>query len=432
MAAEARSGVARSGDTYSGDSSLEPLAITLGGTTATTRFEDLEITLTLGAAATAAGRHTTSSIAAGQSLEVWRGGVSVGFPLFGGTVVQASPASARFSEPIRVPFVATDWRWLLDTSTRVTTRFQGIGVNVAVRALLTTYAPAGFTAGYLPSTLGNIGEMQFTDERLSVALTRIANQVDGGAFWGVDAQKRVSMWLASEDPPHLAGQTLAVTDGTSHRSPTVDLDLTNIRTRVICEGGGAQTSSLAPANTTAVAVDETGWYDTAGGGARAAQVTFTYASTSPAAGPGWLTGCTGITEDIPQGETVYVREQADDSAAQTALASLIGGSGIAVHLVKDGRINAASAAQRATADLTFYDDVVRGLAYEVDESVYVVPGRTVAVSITRPAVVQQTARIQRVTIRKWGQVTATSTVLVRRVETEPTQITLAQILRGDG
>jgi hypothetical protein len=61
-----------------------------------------------------------------------------------------------------------------------------------------------------------------------------------------------------------------------------------------------------------------------------------------------------------------------------------------------------------------------------------VPGRTVAVSITRPAVIQQTARLQRVRIEKYGAVTASSAVLVRRVETRPTQITLTQILRGDG
>lgn len=431
MATDARSGVARSGDVYSGDTSLEPLAITFAGTTRTTQVEDLAITLNLEGPSAATGRLTVSSISAGQAVEVWRGGVSVGVPLFGGNVVQLQPKAARFSEPVRVDWTATDYRWLLDQTTRVTTRVQGRGVNVTVRTFLTTYAPSGFTAGYLPSTLGDISEMQFTDERLSVALDRIAAQVDGRAFWGVDPQKRVSMWLASEDPPHLQGATLAITDATTHRSPKIDLDLTNIRTRVIAEGGGSATSSIVGTGAMAVAVDEVGWYAAGGGGARAAQVVFTYAGTSPSSGPGVLTGCTGVTDDIPQGETVYVREQADDSSAQTALATLVGGSGIAVHVVKDGRINAATAATKATAALTLYDDLIRGLTYDTDEEVHTVPGRTVAVSITRPAVLQQTVRIQSVEIEKFGKVTATSTVLVRRVDTRPTRITLAQILRGD-
>jgi hypothetical protein len=429
----ARSGEFRSGQARSGDSSLEPLSVTVGGVTTTTLWSDLEIRLDLEAPGTASGRFMSSSIAAGEAVEVWRGGVGVGVPLFGGTALQLAPRSKRFSERITTDVTATDYRWLLNQPTRVTTRFQAIGVNVAVHTLINSFAPAGFVAGYLPSTLGNIGEMQFTDETFTRALDRIAAQVDGGAYWTLDPEKRVSMWPTSEDPPHLAGVALAVTDATSaQRAPKVDLDLTGVRTRVICEGGGSQASALALIGATEVAVDETGWYNTAGGDARAAQTVFTYTATSPSAGPGVLTGCSGITDDIPQGETVYVREQADDAGAQTVLATLIGGSGIAVHVVKDGRINAASAAQRATAELTFYDALVRGLSYETDEEVHTLPGRTIAVSITRPAVIAQTVRAQRVTIRKQGAVTATSTVLARAVETRPAQVRLAALLKGEG
>jgi hypothetical protein len=428
MATTARSGVARSGDTTSGDATLDPLVIRIGGATVTTAVEDLSIRLTLEGPATARGRYLSASLAPGAAVEVWRGGVSVGVPLFAGTAVQLEPRARRFAERVTTEFVAVDYRWLMDQATRITRRFQNVGVNMAVRAVL----PAGFSAGYLPASLGNIGEMQITDETVSRCLDRIAAQVEGGAYWGVSATKVVSMWPASEDPPHLYTAPLAVTDATAHRNPRADLDITNIRTRVTVEGGGAATTSLTSAGATVVPVDETGWYNaSSGGGARAAQAVFTYAACSPASGPGLLVGCAGITDDLPQGETVYVRETADDASAQAALFALIGTS-LAVHTVKDGRINAQSAASRAAAELTFYDDVIRGLAYEVAEDVGVVPGRTVAVSLTRPAVIQQTARIQTVSIEKFGAVTATSTVLVRKVDTRPTQITLTQILRGEG
>jgi hypothetical protein len=426
--------VAVSGDTNSGDSCLEPLAVTVAGVTTTTLWSDLEIQLDLEAPSTASGRFLSSSLAAGDAVAVWRGGVGVGVPLFGGSALQVAPRARRFADRITMDVTATDYRWLMDQPRPVTARFQQVGVNTAVRTLINSFAPADVVAGYLPSTIGDIGEMQFTDTPVSRALDRIAAQVDGGAYWSIDPEKRVSMWPASDDPPHLAGAALAVTDATlAQRAPRVDLDLTGIRTRVICEGGGAATTSLTGAGATVVPVDETGWYDaSSGGGARAAHVTFTYAACSPTGGPGVLTGCAGITDDIPQGDTVYVREQADDAGAQAVLATLIGGSGIAVHVVKDGRIDAASAAQRATAELTFYDTLVRGLAYETDEEVHTLPGRTIAVSITRPAVIAQTVRAQRVTIRKHGAVTATSTVLVRAVETRPASVRLAALLKGEG
>jgi hypothetical protein len=354
-------------------------------------------------------------------------------PLFGGSALQVRPQASRFSERITTDVTATDYRWLLDQATRVTTRFQGIGVNVAVRTVISSCAPTEFSAGYLPSTLGDIGEMQFTDEPITRALDRIAAQVDGGAVWEVSPEKVISMWPAGVDPPHLSASSLVVSDATAHRAPKVDIDLTGIRTRVICEGGGSAASERAYLGSSLVAVDETGWYDvSSGGSARAAQVVFTYAAASPASGPGYLTGCVGITDDIPQGETVYVREQADDSAAQTVLASLIGGSGIAVSVVKDGRINAQSAAQRAAAELTFYDALVRGVAYETAEDTTLVPGRVVAVSITRPAVVQQAVTAQQVRIRQQGVINASSTILARSVDARPTRVTLTQILQGKG
>lgn len=428
--AEARSGVARSGDTYSGDASLEPLTITIGGVDVTRQTSDLEVAMRLNQPWTASAETVSSSLTAGAAVGVWRGGVDVGVPLFGGHLLQPSPKAARFAERISVSWTATDLRWRMAQEALVTIRLAGVGVNTAVRTILTQFAPATITAGYLPSTLGDIGEMQFTNERLDRAIDRIAAQVEGGAYWEVSPTGVVSMWPASADPPHLAGAALAVTNASTHRHPQVDLDMTNIRTRVICEGGGSATTAVTAAGATTVSVEETGWYLSTGGGARAGQVVFDYTGVSTASGPGDLTGCTGITDDIPQGEVVVVRQQADDSAAQTDLAGILGGTGIAVHRVSDGRINATSAAQRALAELEFYKAAVRAMTYTTDEDVHTVPGRTVAVSITAPATIQQDVRVQRVTVRKFGAITTTATSLERAVETSPTAITLAHMLRG--
>jgi hypothetical protein len=406
--------------------------VQIGALDLTRHQEDLTIALALEGPSTASATSHSSSLTAGATVGVWRGGVSVGVPLFAGTLLQATPSAARFAERVQTAWTATSYRWRLSKEATVTTRLQGIGVNMAVRQLVATYAPAGFSCGYLPSTLGNIDEMQFTDETLTRALDRIAAQVSGGAYWDVDAWQRVSMWLASEDPPHLKSGTIAVTDASTHRTPQVEIDLASIRTRVLCEGGGSGTTAVTAAGATTVAVEETGWYGSSGGGARAGQTVFAYTGRSSASGPGTLTGCTGITADIPQGELVQVREQADDASAQTALAALIGGTGIAVHVVRDGRINAGTAAARAAADLRFYSDVIRGLTFTADEDVQMVPGRFVATSITRPAVIADNLRIQQVTIQQFGAVTSTATSLERTVETRPVEVSLAHLLRGEG
>jgi hypothetical protein len=430
MPQDARSGVARSGVTRSGDFD-QSFTIIIAGTDRTRKVwsRDSQIDDVQGAdpnsfRATSRG----FSVTEGQEIKAYNGGVDVGIPYFCGHILEVEPTSKRKSDRVAYRFVATDYTWLLDQGALITGVYGGIGVNTLVRRLLESFAPAGFTAGYLPSSLGDIDRMQFANESLTDAFTRIADRVEGGALWSCDYRKVISMWPTSEEDPHCMGSTETVVDAGAHREPTYRVDVTQVRTRVICEGGGANTTSQVSNGASVIPVEEMGWYRSSGGTFRAGFVIGTYTGVSAASGPGSLTGVSGVTADIPQGEPVVVRVQDDDSAAQTALAALVGGNGVAVRYISDGRLSLDECEKRASAELENYGAQLREFGYAADDAINLVSGRNVAVNVTKPATVNTTLRAQRVTIRKRSKVSGSTIGLERIVQLSPVRVDLANVL----
>jgi len=428
----ARSNVAHSGNVHSGDF-VQSFAITVAGTDRTTKMWSDEGTITdiLGSEPSQfQGKARGFPLTEGSEVKIFNGGIDVGVPYFCGHVVTSAPASQRKADQVAYDFTARDYTWFMDQHSRVTGYYENIGVNTLVRQLLASFAPSGFFGGYLPSTLGTVTAISFENELLSVAITRIADQVSGGAFWSCEYDKTVSMWLASEDNPRWAGTALTVTDTTDQRKITYSVDLTQVRTRVIWEGGGGQTTSLVGAGASTIPVNEIGWYGSSGGTVRGGTSIITYTGVSASSGPGNITGCSGITRDIAQGESVYVRAQADDSAAQTALAALMGGDGIAVAFDSDNRLSLSECTNRAAADLASLSTAVRNISYFIDDGVNVVSGRPVSINITKPATVVATLRVQQVVTTKRSKVVGTTIGLERQVTASPTRVNLADLLLG--
>lgn len=430
MPLDARSGVARSGVTRSGDFD-QSFIITIAGNDRTrkvwssgSQIDDVQGADPNTFKATARGFAVTE----GQEVKVYNGGVDVGIPYFCGHILEVDPTSKRKSDRVAYRFIATDYTWLLDQGALITGEYGGMGVNTLVRRLIAAFAPTGFTAGYLPASLGDIDRMDFRNESFTDALTRIADRVDGGAFWSCDYHKVISMWPAAEEDPHAMGSAETVVDGDGHRQPIYRVDLTQVRTRVICEGGGSNTTALVATSATTIPVDETKWYRSSGGAFRAGLAIGTYTGVTAASGPGSLTGVSGVAFDIPQGEPVVVRAQADDSAAQTALAALIGGNGVAVHYISDGRLSVEECENRASAELESYGAQLREFGYIAEDAINLVSGRSVAVNVTKPATVNMTLRSQRVTIRKRSKVVGSTLGLERVVQLAPVRVDLANVL----
>lgn len=431
---EARSGIAHSGNVHSGDF-VQSFAIQIAGVDRTRQvWSDVQITDNLGGEPSELdGVARGFSLTEAQEIKAYNGGIGVGVPYFCGHIIRVEPTSKRKRDQVAYHFVARDYTWRMDQHSRVTGHWDDIGVNCLVRQILGVFTAGGYSGGYLPSTLGTIEAIDFQNETVSSALDRIAEQVSGGAFWTCDHDRTVSMWLASEDNPRYAGTTLTVTDTTDHREPEYSVDLEQVRTRVIWEGGGGQTIGQTASGATTVTVNEIGWYSTSGGTVRAGSVIFTYTGVSGPSGPGSLTGCSGITRDISDGESIYVRAQADDVAAQTALAALLGdGDGIAVAFNADNRLSLDECTKRASADLSALSTAVRSFTYTTDDQVNTVSGRNISINVTKPATINTSLRAQQVVIKKRSKVSGSTVGLERVVTASPVRVNLADLLNRVG
>jgi hypothetical protein len=430
MSEYARSGF-QSGEAHSGDFD-EGFTVTIAGTDRTTGaiFDSVEITELLGAAPNecALDVHTFTPIAL-QEIKIYDGGVDVGVPLFCGHVqVVDQDISLNHNHPI-FHLTATDYVWLLDRYALVTKTYHRTGVSTIVGDILATYTDGGFVQGYLPHSLGDIEDISFTQVRVSEALRRIA-QACGGDL-RISYGKSVSILDAT-----------AIDEGNSIDIADSNHDVWNFRyvvdpsqwrTRVIWEGGGSQATEMVLAGATTIAVDEIGWYSSAGGTIRAGTVIFTYTGVDAISGPGSLTGCSSVTDDIAQGEALYVMVQVDDATAQTALATRLGGgaSGIAVQYNADNRLSMAEITLRATTDLARYNAAQQTMTYSTTNA-YTKVGRDVSVSVTIPTTITATLTIQQQRLRGVYRNNRGLPSLQRDVTIAPASKTFYDNLEGAG
>jgi hypothetical protein len=377
----------------------ESIGIFLGGTDRTrkTTFESLEVTERTGEAPNECvcdvrGFQPTKL----QEIKIYNGGLDVGVPLFAGHLQLVEQDGKQAAQRPTFHLTATDYWWLLDRYALVTKTYRNQGVSTIVGDILYSYTDGGFNPGYLPSSLGDITEISFTQERVSAALRRLADACNGTLR--LDYKKSVSILDGTNiDTTNSIDLTAS---GTDFWDVKYTVDPSQWRTRVIWEGGGSTATAMVAAGATTVAVDEIGWYSASGGTVRAGTVIFTYTGRDADSGPGNLTGCSSITDEIAQGASLYVMVTVDNATAQTTLAGILGGglSGIAVQYNADNRLGLAELAARANTDLTQYLAAQETLTYTTTNP-YVRPGRAVAVSLTAPYTISTTLTVQEQKLR---------------------------------
>lgn len=347
------------------DGSPSTCTFTLQQATAPTRFADVTITL-------------------GGSL-IW-----------GGTLTETRTVAQRFaSGAVFHECQAIDWTWLMDRYARVTLEVGQTSVNTLVSTILGSYTNGGFSTGYISGTLSAVGPMSFQGETVSSAIRRVASAAS--AYVRIRPTKSVDVFQSLP-----ASNALTISNSSEIRNVAYEASGSQIRTRAYYVGGGGATTALVSAGAATVPVDECGWYS--GTKAQAGGSVFTYSGRSASSGPGNLTGCSGITYDIPEGGQVQVVAQADDATAQTNLATALGGgrSGIAVAWFADDRLSQTEVTARASADLTFYKSEIPTLSY-VTTARYHEPGKIVSATVTSPISFSGDFRIQRVTTRPYGK-----------------------------
>ncbi len=217
------------------------------------------------------------------------------------------------------------------------------------------------------------------------------------------------MFFTPDDATNSIDLTASGTDFWDFKFGT---DASQVRSRVIYEGGGAQTTQMVSVGATTIPVDEIGWYSSSGGTVRAKANLITYTGISATSGPGSLTGCSGITEAIAQGESVYNYVTVNDAATQAALATVLGGglSGVVEQFVQDNRLSLAEITARASQDLALYKNPMDRATYTTTNP-YVKPGRTVNITLTSPTSISTAVQVQEQRIKGRRKVDGTITTL---------------------
>jgi hypothetical protein len=359
---------------------------------------------------------------------ILRNGGANGVILFRGRVLGLDSTAAHQSLAARHEMSCVGDHWLMDRFARVTARYRQQGANTIVAHILANFTNGGFATGSIPSSLGNIETIDFSDEFVSKAITRVARALDPVAVWRLDAERRVSM-TATTFPDGNALTLASSTKGYWNFRIGEDGDQT--RTRVFYEGEGSFASEAVGASTGTIPVEETRFFLSAGGVVRVNQNTVTYTGVSASSGPGNLTGCSGIVFDIGAGEPVNVLVQSDDSAAQTAVATALGGglSGVIVAVQQDGRLSAAECDTRGTADLLNSGTPPKSVGYATANE-FTRVGKMVAVNVTAPRTVNSSFRIQSVTITPRGKFTTTEVNFEYTVQAGPFRRSLPDVLAG--
>lgn len=394
----ARSNVCRSGVTHAGLVN-HPMELTVGGTTRKgDTLQNVKYTVTIpldGGPSTCTFRVSGTKPVLGQDVVFSFGGES----WWAGSVLRVR--AYVVGQLVMYDVQAIDWTWLMNRYLPVNGEYAGMGINTAVRRILEAFTDGGFRGGYLPASLGDVEAIVFEDVPVVDALQRLAKMANAGvgAYLRIKPDKSVDIGTTFPD-----GISLAWVNASNYRDLAWEETLDQVRTRTYARGRGSAVVTRVGPGTTTVDVEDCASFSASGGSAHAGHDTFTYTGKSVASGPGQLTGVSGVESDLEQGELVRVSTQVDDSAAQTALATVLGGgrSGVVSNVLDDEAWTLAEAVARATADVQFNKAAAQAVSYTVTAKSAVVrnhaPGQVVAASVTAPLTISGNFVIQSVTI----------------------------------
>ena len=399
----------------------EAFSATVAGTVRGVDVETLTIMDRLSAPTTATVLVRGFTPAQYSDVRLYNGGTG-GVCLFGGTAVKIAYDAVRLGDDPWHKLECQDYTWLLNRYLRVNARYSGIGINTALSRILASYTNGGFRVGYCPASMGSVGDITFTDATVTSAIDQLATVA--GGFWDVDPDKRIHIFSS---PDHLSANGISLSNNSKNFAGlNVTADGSEIATKVIVLGDQTQTTALVAASATTIPVEDCEPFTGGSGVVLVDGQVLAYTGVSVSAGPGSLTGVTGLARDIPQGAAVRVRETASDSTAQSDLATLLGGLSGVAELTIQMPADRALAAAAASAELAKRKSVYSAISYTAQDQVHTgaaltVPGQTVDANLTSPTTLTGTYRVQEVEIRvkPKGTLSGTRLGFERRVKLGP-------------
>lgn len=426
---QALSGIARSGVTYTGWTK-PAFVITLGGTTRTTDVlrDGWAITERLSSPSVCTFTLDNVTPTLGSDMKIRFSGADDW--LFGGTLLQAE---AEVISPSRVLWhcTATGYAWLLGQFV-LTRSFTNVSINTILATLIADYTAGDFSPGYCP--YDDRVSVEFSGTTLAEALSQLAGLVAAsGAWWEVTPDKRVN--LCATHP----GGSFSLGNSTQAHALRVMKDLTQVRTRTRVVGIETTVTAAAAPGAMSLDIGEIGWFQLAAIGATTGEAVagvnvVSYTGTSSPDnvpyGPGSLTGVTGISEAIAEGDRIAVLYTYDDASAQSSLASVLGSpaTGIVTHWITDSTLSLQACKSRAQADVTQYGGAVTSVEFDCGARTPRV-GRMVTATVSTPVTVSGSFTIQQMTTTPRGVIAGTTVDLNRSIVAGGSQAQVNDILK---
>ena len=166
---------------------------------------------------------------------------------------------------------------------KVRRRYAQQSATTIAQDLLTRYGPASYTGTAIAANLPIVeGGIDFTEVDLSDCFTRLSERI--GGYWYVDYEKDVHLFIAevtnAPTPITASARVLLNEPAITHQS-----DVTQIRTRTLVEGGGAEARVPIAPGATSLPVTDASWYAGTGGIVVSGPQRITYTGKGTAGGP---------------------------------------------------------------------------------------------------------------------------------------------------
>ncbi|HXU01820.1 MAG TPA: hypothetical protein VN903_12555 [Polyangia bacterium] len=227
----------------------------------------------------------------GQGITLTYGSLNA-TPLFAGTILRVTQVWAADNPKNLLYHVeATDPTWRLN-EVLVTARYRTQSASTIGADLLARFAPAGYV-GAIESQLPTLDEITFTNTKLMDAFVQLANRIGGYTF--CDYRSTVHLFRTGDAvvPP---APLVATHPSVSH--VTYTRDLTQMVTRAIVQGGGANALARIPPGSTEIPVEDATWYNPSGGLVVSGPQRIAYTGTR-AGGGGALVGSGAAPSSAP-------------------------------------------------------------------------------------------------------------------------------------
>jgi hypothetical protein len=303
---------------------------------------------------------------------------------FTGTIVSVTGDAANAAQDPLWTIQAVDDRWLMDRFALVTGYFASRNINGVLADILASSTNGGFVVGHVPGgafsgLLGPAG-LSFSGARISETIQTLRGAAQY-LHWWVTPERHVSI-NSSFPRGFSAGSDWVSTTGVyPWFRVSYSRDISQSRTRVTVEGRATTVVTFAAIGATTVYVADASAFSPSGGTARVGAQDLTYTSTGTATVSGnivgTLTGVSGVVQDIPVQALIRPITTSNDTSAQTALAAILGLSGIAVGIERHPDADQDSTASLAARALAISADAVpiETLTFSTQQPLGLVNGR---------------------------------------------------------